>query len=96
MATEQHRELIITLIRRIAPEAELTQLNPDLRFRDQFEFDSIDCLNLVMTLGRELQIDIPETDYPRLATLNGCLHYLAERGVAAAPPAAAPDHQAGV
>ena len=95
MATPQYRDLIISLIARIAPEADLSNLDPDLRFRDQFDFDSIDCLNLVMAIARELQFTIPEADYPRLATLNGCLHYLAGRDEAAAPPDAAPDHREG-
>lgn len=95
MTTQKHRELIVSIIKRIAPETDLTHLNPNLRFRDQFEFDSIDCLNLVMTIARELQIDIPEADFPRLATLKGCLDYLAGRGGAAAPPASAPDRPEG-
>lgn len=72
----QHRELVLALLKKIAPEADLSALEPDVRFRDQFDFDSIDCLNLVMSIGKELQIDIPEADYPLLGSLNGCLSYL--------------------
>ena len=41
--------------------------------------DSMDLLNFVIGLHKELAVDIPETDYPRLATLDGCVDYLAAR-----------------
>jgi len=88
MNDQQLREMILALLKKIAPEADVSVIDPDVRFRDQFEFDSIDCLNLVMAIAKELQIAIPEVDYPRLATLNGCLRYLGPESAAAVPPAA--------
>ncbi|MFO0733146.1 MAG: acyl carrier protein [Nitrospiraceae bacterium] len=61
----------------IAPEADLTTLNPDASFRDQLDLDSMDFLNFVLALHKELQIDIPEADYPKFASLNGCIAQLA-------------------
>jgi acyl carrier protein len=78
MNEQQIRELVIASLTQIAPEADLSSLQPDIRFRDQFDFDSIDCLNLVTALGKELGIEIPEIDYPKLGTLNGCIRYLTE------------------
>ncbi len=78
MNEQQIRELVIASLNTIAPEADLSSLQPDIRFRDQFDFDSIDCLNLVTRLGKELGIKIPEIDYPKLGTLNGCIGYLAK------------------
>ena len=40
---------------------------------------SMDFLNLVTALGERLQIDIPEIDYPNLATLGQAVDYLAHR-----------------
>ncbi len=68
--------LVLQTIARIAPEASLQNLNPDGRFRDQFDFDSVDFVNLMQQLQQALQIKIPETDYPQLITLNGCIAYL--------------------
>jgi acyl carrier protein len=76
MKEEQIKETILRLIRGIAPEAELEHLEPDKGFRDQFDFDSVDFLNLALALQEELKITIPETDFPELATLGGCVHYL--------------------
>jgi acyl carrier protein len=63
----------------IAPEADLATLKPDVALRDQFDLDSMDVLNFVVALHRALDIEIPEVDYPRLATLDGCLEYLEAR-----------------
>ncbi len=70
------KALVLQTIRTIAPEADLENLNPDVRFRDQFDFDSVDFLNFILQVQEPLQVEIPETDYPKLATLNGCIAYL--------------------
>lgn len=44
--------------------------------RDQLNVDSTDFLNFVIGLHKELKVEIPEADYPELATLNGCVAYL--------------------
>jgi acyl carrier protein len=76
---DQNRELVLRVLGEIAPEADLENIKPEVSFRDQFDFDSVDCLNLVIRLQKELKFDIPEADYPMLATLNGCVEYLRSR-----------------
>ncbi|TKB27452.1 acyl carrier protein [Desulfopila sp. IMCC35006] len=68
--------LVLQAIAQIAPEANLENLDPAARFRDQFDFDSVDCVNLVQHLQQALKVKIPETDYPQLITLDGCVAYL--------------------
>lgn len=70
------KDLVLQTIIQIAPEANLDRLNPEVRFRDQFDFDSVDLVNLVEKLKESLHCQIPETDYPQLTTLNGCISYL--------------------
>ena len=60
----------------IAPEADLASLKPDVSFRDQLDIDSMDFLNFVIALHEALQVDIPEADYPKLDTLDGCVGYV--------------------
>ena len=71
--------MILRLLGEIAPEADLTSLRPDLNLRDQLDIDSMDFLNFVIALHKAFEIEIPEADYPRLSTLNGCVAYIAER-----------------
>ena len=77
------REDIATLVRRalasVAPESEDQTIDPETDFRDQMDLDSMDYLNFVIALQEATGIDIPERDYPQLASLNGCIDYLAAR-----------------
>ncbi len=77
MTEAQIQNTVLQALQNIAPEANLGELKPDARIRDQLDIDSMDFLNFVIALHTELQIDIPERDYPKLATLHGCTRYLA-------------------
>ena len=76
MSHEQLSALVRTLLHTIAPEADLTQLDPHVSYREQFAFDSVDYLQLVLALEQALQLTIAEADYPQLSTLHGCVAYL--------------------
>lgn len=77
MSKDEIRATVLRVLGQIAPEADLTQLNPARRLRDQLDIDSMDLLNFVIGLHKELHVEIPEADYPKLATLQGCVDYLA-------------------
>jgi acyl carrier protein len=66
----------VNLLGEIAPEADLTTLKPDISFRDQLDIDSMDFLNFIVALHKEFHVDLPESDYPRLASIDGCVSYL--------------------
>ncbi len=76
MTRVQAREAIINIIADIAPDEDLTNLNDDELLRDQIELDSMDFLDIVMELRKQYKIEVPEDDYPNLATLEGCVEYL--------------------
>ena len=60
----------------IAPEMDLQQLDPAADLRDALDIDSMDFLNFVIALHHRLGVDIPELDYPKLATFEGAVTYL--------------------
>jgi acyl carrier protein len=64
---------------RIAPEADLSTLDHAADIRDQLDIDSVDFLNFVLGLHEELGIDVPEADYGKLRSLQGCIAYLSAR-----------------
>jgi acyl carrier protein len=76
MIEAQLKSTVLKLLGTIAPDVELDSVNPEVPFRDQFDFDSMDFLNFAIALHKEFKVDIPEADYPRLETLNGCVGYL--------------------
>jgi len=60
----------------VAPETAGASLKPDVPFRQQIEFDSVDFLKFVLKLQDRFGLSIPEDHYPLLATLDGCAAYL--------------------
>jgi acyl carrier protein len=76
MTKDEIRGIVLRVLGQIAPEADLSNLKPDLRIRDQLDIDSMDLLNVVIALHKELNAEIPEADYSKLATLDGCIAYL--------------------
>jgi acyl carrier protein len=78
--TNSHiRDQAIAVLGEIAPESAAVTLDPARAFRDQIEMDSVDFLNFVMRLEKRLDLKVPEVDYPKLASLDGCVGYLAPR-----------------
>ena len=77
MTRDEIRATVLRVLGEIAPEADLTQLEPEASFRNQLDLDSMDFLNLVIALHQTLRVEIPDADYPRLFTLDGCVDYLA-------------------
>lgn len=63
----------------VAPDLEGEPLDPQRRYRDQYEFDSMDFMRYVTELHRLTGADIPQSDYPRLETLEGAMAYLKEK-----------------
>jgi acyl carrier protein len=76
---------VLRILGGIAPEADLARLKPDVSFRDQLDIDSMDLLNFFIAIDKELHVDIPETAYAQVATLNGCVDYVASRQSPEAP-----------
>jgi len=83
------KDTVLRMLGEIAPEADLAALEPDLDFREQLDLDSMDVLNFVIAVDQELGVGIPESDYPRVLTLDGFVSYLAERLDVAGGPARA-------
>ena len=79
MTIEEIKNVILEIIQDIDDEADLDNLKPDEALRDQLDLDSMDFLDIVMELRKRYKIQIPEADYPELATLNSCINYLMPR-----------------
>ena len=77
MTREEIRGVLLGVLRDVAPEADLAHLDPRADLREQLEIDSMDLLNVVIGVHQRTGIEIPESDYPRLATLDSAVAYLA-------------------
>ncbi len=71
--------LLGELVAKIAPEIDMTTVDADGVIQEELDLDSIDFLNLVEAIHERTGIDIPESDYPQLSTLNAFARYVAAR-----------------
>ena len=70
---------VLEVLRGIAPEVEAGELVAGQPLREQVDLDSMDWLNVIVGLHQRFGVEIPETDYARLATLDQIVAYLAAR-----------------
>jgi len=70
---------VLQLIHPIAPEVDTQSLNGDDNLREELDIDSVDWLNLIVSIDEEFGIDIPESDYDQLTSLDSIVHYISER-----------------
>ena len=77
MNPNEARSLLAHLLHGIAPEVGLADVDDTALLHDDLDLDSMDFLNLVTALHEETGIDVPERDYPKLATIGDFLAYVA-------------------
>jgi len=78
VSDELIRTTVFKTLRGIAPEIDAQALAADRPLRDQIDLDSMDWLNFLVGLHEALKVDIPESDYRKLYTLNDLYGYLHE------------------
>jgi len=79
MNAEELKAKILALLADVAPDVDPASVQADVDFRDQFDFDSMDTLNFAIALHKAFNVEIPETDYPKLASLTKCIGYVGAR-----------------
>ena len=79
MNPDDIRRTVVTALCDVAPEIEADKLDPKAELRSTLDLDSMDFLNFVLGLHKALGIDIPESDYRKLASLDACVAYIAAR-----------------
>lgn len=80
MSTEQIRQTVLSVLGEIAPEADAAAIDPGESLREQLDLDSMDFLNFVIGVHKRMGVEIPEADYPKLASLDGAMAYLQAKG----------------
>ena len=79
MSRDEIKDVILEIIEDIDEEADLASLDANAPRRDQLDLDSMDFLDIVMELRKRYKLQIPEEEYPQLATLASCVNYLEPR-----------------
>ena len=76
MTRDEIKDMILEIIEDIDEDAEFDGLDAEKPLRDQLDLDSMDFLDIVMELRKRHKLQIPEEEYPELATLTSCVNYL--------------------
>jgi len=74
------RQAVEAAIGKVAPDLEPEDLEGGARLRQDLELDSLDFLRLVEVIAETTGVDIPEADYPAVATVEGLVTYIAGHG----------------
>jgi acyl carrier protein len=77
---DEVRLLLGQSLARIAPEVSLDGVPDDADLAEELELDSMDVLNLVTAVYERTGVEVPERDYPRVATIDGWIGYLTQAG----------------
>jgi acyl carrier protein len=70
------RALLARLLRGVAPEVDLDAVDPAAPLQEEADLDSMDFLNLMTALYDETGIEVPERDYPLVATIDGFVSFV--------------------
>jgi acyl carrier protein len=79
MSNEQILAVVRDELGRLAPEIDFDSADRTHAIQREFDIDSMDFLNFITALHERLGVEVPESDYARVATLDGVLTYLSKR-----------------
>jgi acyl carrier protein len=79
MKEEEIRQVILNLLKTIAPDTEPKQLKPDDNIRRTLGIDSFDYLQFIIGLDEALGIQTAEEDYGKVETLRTLLEYIVRK-----------------
>jgi len=73
------RQIILDAIAKIAPDIEPDTLPPDIDFREEAELDSMDFLGVLTAVQEATGLEVPESDYSGIVTIDQFTDYLSAR-----------------
>lgn len=79
MNERQVRETIVDIIADIAPEVDLEEAEGDENLQERFGLDSMDALMILEEIADQTGVEIPETDYDQVESLDGLTGYVSAR-----------------
>ncbi len=79
MTKDAARALLEEIFGRFAPEVDFGAIDAAADLREQLDIDSLDFLNALIAVHERTGVDVPESDYAQVATLDAAAEYLAAR-----------------
>jgi acyl carrier protein len=81
MSDTDIRAVVVEELSNIAPDIDMSTIDPSADLREALDIDSMDFLNFITAIDKRLGINVPELDYPKLTTLEGAIAYLEAKRV---------------
>lgn len=78
MNQDEIRAAVLDAIAEIAPEADVSELDPEKTFALELDLDSMDVLNVAMGIEERTGVEISERDYARVGTVDALVAYLSD------------------
>ncbi len=69
-------DLLRTILESIAPDLDVSSIGVDEDLRNDIGLDSMDFLNFMIGISKQLGVAIPEADYGKVTTLAKCVRYI--------------------
>jgi acyl carrier protein len=79
MTKDEIKNVIIKQILEIAPDITADEIAADANIQRSLEIDSFDFLKILTALNEELGVEVPESDYSEVATLEKMADYFLKR-----------------
>lgn len=79
MTQEQIKTAIIDQILEIAPDIDEADILPDKNIQRSLEIDSFDFLKILTALNEIMGVEVPESDYAKVDTLEHMVGYFTQR-----------------
>tara|TARA_R110002049_G_scaffold271056_1_gene448189 strand:+ start:904 stop:1158 length:255 start_codon:yes stop_codon:yes gene_type:complete len=79
MTATDVRTKVLDIIADIALDDDVSTIDDSVSLREQLDLDSMDFLDIVMELKKRHKVEVPQEDYPKLATMQSCVDYLSPK-----------------
>ncbi|MCV7344995.1 acyl carrier protein [Mycolicibacterium rhodesiae] len=76
MSDAEIRDQVVQELLAIAPEIDEGDLSDTELLRDQVDLDSMDWLNFLVRLHKRFEVEIPESEYASLRTIEDLTSYI--------------------
>ena len=78
--TDDLRTIVLEALLDVAPEVDPDAVDGTEALQQQLDLDSMDFLTFLQGVADRTGVEVREEDYAQVATLDGCVAYLRERG----------------
>ena len=79
MTKDEIKGMIIKNILEVAPDIQEDEIEPNANIQRSLEIDSFDFLKILTSLNGELGVEVPESEYSKVDTLENMADYFLKR-----------------